>query len=197
MLSHAFTKREKMLLIILVLILLFLLWYQAIFVNVQNQVGSLNEQIGEQEDALTIDQAKSAQMSMMQAAIDQYKAQGATATAMPAFDNQQNVMNELNAILSSTNSYTLTFDDLDTSETGTVKRGVTLSFGCNSYDDAKTVLTNLAQGAYPCTIDSTSINDNSASSKSSYSSAGSGSSSVQAASSFTVTAHLTFYEKNS
>ena len=197
MFSYTFSKREKALIGVLVVILLFLLWYQFIFSNVQNQVDGLQTQISDAQENLTIDQTKLTQLSSMQKAIDQYKQLGLSAEAMPSFDNQQNVMNLLNSTLASTTSYTLTFDDLDTSEADIVKRGVTITFGCNTYDEAKAVLLSLQQGPYPCAIDSMNLADTSVKAISTYSNIGSGTSAGTVTSPYAVTAHVIFYEKSS
>ncbi len=112
----------------------------------------------------------------MQKAIDQYKQLGLSAEAMPSFDNQQKCYEPVNSTLASTTSYTLTFDDLDTSEADIVKRGVTITFGCNTYDEAKAVLLSLQQGPYPCAIDSMNLADTSVKAISTYSNIGSGTS---------------------
>lgn len=196
MLTYTFSRREKVLILALAIILIIFAWYQFVYVNVQNQISTLSQQIAEVQDAQVIDAAKIQKMNSMQKAIDQYKAEGLAKTTMPAYDNQQNVMNELNGLLATTTNYSLTFDALDTGTTGFVKRGVTLVFGCGSYADAELILTNLSTGVYPCSIDSMNIVDNTAStstSATSYSVVGSGSTTSTA--SVSVSAHATFTEK--
>ena len=196
MLKYTFSAREKVLLVILALIVVGLAWYQFVFVNVQNQISEIQSQTADAEDTVAVDQAKLVEMNKMQTAIKQYEAEGLKKTAMPSFDNTQNVMNQLNAILASTSNYALTFDDLDTTtETGVVRRGVTLTFGCASYADAKAVLVNLSQGAYPCEIDSVSMVDNTANTTTQSGIVGSGSSTNASTSAFAVTAHVIFFEK--
>jgi hypothetical protein len=198
MLTYTFSKREKALIVVFAVFLLVLAWYQFVFVNVQDQVSALNADIATAQDTVTTDTAKVSELKTMRAAIEQYKAEGLSPRTMPSYDNTQNLMNLLNAQLSGTTEYSIKFGDLDTtSESGVVLRGADLSFGCNSYADAKTVLASLAQGAYPCSIDSLAITDNTASKSSSGTSVvGSGTSSSTTPS-FSVTAHLTFYEKAS
>ena len=148
MLTYTFARREKLLLVLLGILLVAVVWYQLVFVGVQDQLTQIDSQIDDAESTLVIDTAKHDQMTRMQQAIDGYKAKGATTSVVPAYDNVQNVMAQLNVTLALTNSYSLSFDDLDTSQAGLVKRGVTLSFGSNSYDDAQTVIKALADGPY-------------------------------------------------
>jgi cell division protein FtsL len=197
MLTYTFSKREKVMLAALACILVLVAWYMLVFQNVNNQVSSLNSQIATVQDQTTVDSAKLAQMNTMQKAIDDSKAKGLKATALPTYDNVQALMASLNTTLASTNNYSLAFDNLDRSESKLVKRGVTMTFGCNSYADAKTIITAIKQGTYPCTIDSVSMTDNTVKTTSSYSNAGSGSSSAASSSNYGVSMHVTYFEKAS
>lgn len=195
MLTYTFSRREKVLILVLTIILVIFAWYQFVYVNIQNQLSTLDQQIAEVQDTQVIDAAKIQKMNTMQKAISEYQAEGLVKKTMPAYDNQQNVMNELNGLLATTTNYSLTFDALDTGTAGFVKRGVTLVFGCGSYADAELILTNLSTGAYPCSIDSMNIVDNTANtstSTTSYSVVGSGSTSTASVS---VSAHAVFTEK--
>lgn len=197
MLTYTFSKREKVMLVVLACILVIVAWYLLVFQNVNNQISSLNSQIATVQDQTTLDSAKLAQMNTMQKVIDENKAKGVKAVSLPTYDNVQALMAALNTTLSSTNNYSLTFDNLDRSDSKLVKRGVTMTFGCNSYADAKTIIIAIKQGAYPCTIDSVSMTDNTAKTSSFYSNVASGSSSAASTSSCGVSMHVTYYEKTS
>lgn len=197
MLTYTFSRREKGLLAVLACVLVLVLWYQFVFVNVQNQTTALDGRINDAKDQLVVDQAKITQMSSMQKSIDGYKSQGLVPTNMPKYDNMQNLMTILNTTLSQTENYTLKFDDLDTKEAGVAKRGVSLTFGCASYDAAKATISSLQKGIYTCSVDSVSITDTAASKTTSTSNIGSGSTSTASKSAYAVVAHLTFYEKTS
>lgn len=197
MLTYTFSKREKALLVVLAVILLAIVYYRFVFVAVNDQVDSLEGQIAQTEDQITVDTAKSLELKSMQAAIEDYEAAGRSQTTMPAYDNITPLMATLNGTLSVTNNFSLAFDELDGSETGLVKRGVTLDFTCADYATARGVIDALAQGRYPCSIESVSITDNVATSAATgYGIAASGSVDGEArADAYAVTAHLTFYER--
>lgn len=197
MLKYTFSKREKVLLVVLACILVLVAWYTLVYQNVNNQITSLNSQIATAQDQAAVDAAKVLQMNSMQKAIDENKAKGVKATALPTYDNVQALMAALSTTLAPTDNYSLKFDNLDWSESDMVKRGVTLSFGCNSYMAAKAVVTAIEQGAYPCTIDSVSMTDNTVKTTGTYSNVGSGSSSVSSTSNYGVSLHVTYYEKAS
>ena len=192
MLDYTFSKREKVLLVILALIAIGILYYQVIYRNVQDQLDSLNSQISEAQDETVTATAKLSKMKTMQAAIDSYKAAGLKATEMPSYDNITPLMAELNTTLASSSDYTLSFDDVDTSST-TVERGVDLTFGASSYASARSILDSLLQGSYPCSLDEFTITDNSATQSTSK---GYTVVTGTASSNVSVTAHFTFYEQN-
>jgi|GEM_PF-526094 hypothetical protein len=196
MLTYTFSKREKVLLVILAVILLAVVYYRFIFVAVNDQVDSLESQIAATEDQITVDTAKSLELKSMQAAIEDYQAAGRSQIVMPAYDNITPLMASLNGTLAGTNNFSLSFDELDGSESGLVKRGVTLDFTCADYATARSVIDALAKGQYPCSIESVSITDNVATSASTgYGIAASGSGDGARADAYAVTAHLTFYER--
>lgn len=196
MLTYTFSKREKALLVVLACMLVAVAWYVLVFQNVNSQVTLLNGQIANTQDQIIADTAKVAQVNSMQKTIDADKAKGMRAAALPSYDNVQALMAALNTTLSG-KQFTMKFDDLDWSQNGVVKRGVTMNIGCGSYSDAKTVITALEKGTYPCSIDSVSITDNTFKLTSMYSNIGSGSNSSTASANFSVTAHCTYYEKTS
>ena len=157
MLSRGFSTREKILLVVLVLLLLLLAWYLLVFQNVSNRMSTTESEIAEiqtQTEAANIQLAKK---QSMQKEIDKLKSSGTRKTTMPKYDNINNLMAQLNTILAATQDYTLSFDDLDFETEGLVKRGVTITFGCQTMADARSVMTALEQGAYPCSIDSASM----------------------------------------
>lgn len=161
MLKYTFSTREKALIVILAVIVLALLWYTLIFQNIDNQVKKVESDIATAQDKLAVDNAKLAQQKNMQDAIDRYVASGARIVPVPKYDNIQNVMTQLNVVLAGTSSFTMTFDDIKTTQSNTIERGVSLNFGCASYADAVNVLTNLARGPYPCRITECSISSSS------------------------------------
>ena len=157
MLKYSFSTREKTLIAIFAVIILALLWYVLIFQGVNEQAQKLDSEIATAKETITIDTAKLTQQKNMQDAIDRYVASGAKVVETPKYDNIQNVMDQLNSILASTTSYTISFDDIESKDGDTVARGVSLTFGCGSYEEAVGILTSFARGDYPCRINECSI----------------------------------------
>ncbi|MCH3968034.1 MAG: hypothetical protein PHR15_08995 [Atopobiaceae bacterium] len=191
MLTYTFSKREKVLIVLLALILIAMAWYELVFKGVQEQTSALEQQIADAQDTLTIDTAKVQQMTTMQKAVDSYEAAGSAASTTPKYDNIKNVMSTLDTALSGTASYSLSFDDLDTTQAGVVRRGVSVSFGCDTYDAAKAVISTLADGPYTCSVDSFTIAT--ASSKKTSSTIGTGNTGSAA---YSVSAHITYVESD-
>ena len=92
MLTYTFSKREKVLLVILAVILLAVVYYRFIFVAVNDQVDSLESQIAATEDQITVDTAKSLELKSMQAAIEDYQAAGRSQIVMPAYEDRKSVV---------------------------------------------------------------------------------------------------------
>ena len=187
MLKYTFSTREKVLIGIFAVIVLALLWYVFVFQNVQDQVRKIDAEIATAQDTLTIDTAKVAQKKKMEDAIARYVASGARITEVPKYDNIQNVMEQLNAVLAGTTNYSMNFDQVTPSENNSIERGITLTFGCGSYTDAVNILTSLARGQYPCRVTNCSISNN-ATNTSRTGNIGAG------AANYSVTAHLIYIE---
>lgn len=188
MLKYSFSTREKTLIAVFAVIILALLWYVFVFQNIDNQVREVDAKIATAQDKIGIDSAKLAQQQSMQDAIERYQQSGANPVAVPKYDNIQNVMAQLNSVLAGTSNYSMTFEDITTNDAGNIERGVALTFGCSSYDQAVSVLTSLARGQYPCRIEDFTITGGSTGSSAGFSSSGAA---------YTVTAHLIYIESAS
>ena len=155
--SINFTSREKGLLVVLVVLLCLLAWYLFVYQGTADELTRLDNQIVELETQTDAANVQLAQMESMRKQIDEKKSSGVKQTTLPDYDNIQPLMNQLYTILANTVDYELAFDDLDTSTEGLVKRGVTITFGCQSLEEGRNVMTALEQGLYPCSIDSASM----------------------------------------
>ncbi len=197
MLTYTFSQREKLMLAFLTILLLGVLWYKFVFEGVNNQLESLDSQIATAQDTLIVDSYKINTMRQMQEALEGYQSEGATMKVMPNFDNIGPLTAELNGTLSAATTYKLEFDkkssddkseeEANAASADTMQRGVKLEFDCDSYATARSILSALVGGKFPCTIDSLSIIDNSVRNGTRLA--------TNTGSAFSVTAHLTFYEK--
>lgn len=74
------------------------------------------------------------------------------------YDNQKPVMFELNSILRTTAQYSLSFGSVDAGGgNGLVRRQISLSYSCTTYEDAKKVLQRLHDSSYRCLLGDLSV----------------------------------------
>lgn len=157
MLNYTFSKREKVLLLILAIILLLLLWFVLVWQNVANEKMRYDADIAEAQAQTLVANNKASKLVVMQDAIAAQKAAGVKPANLPDFDNTTALMAQLDSILAKTTDYHLSFDDLDFGDEGVVTRGVTITFGCESIDAGRAVMTALEKGRFACSIDSATI----------------------------------------
>lgn len=186
MLTYTFSTREKVLLAILAFVAILIGWYQLVFVNIQNQVNTLNSEIAAAQDELTVNQSRATAMVGMKNTLKDYESKGYAPVHLPNYDNTQSLMAYLNGVLAASTDYNMSFDNPELSEDdGTVHRVGTISFGTGSYQEARAIAQNIARGPYPCQIDALQISDSK--------SQRGGSSGTGSA--FTSSLQVTFFEK--
>lgn len=162
MLTYTFSTREKVLIAVLGFVIVGILWYRFVFMNIQDQVARIDGQIATTQTELATLQAQSAAASKMQTAIAEYEKDGVKPVILPDYDNTQNLMAYLNGVLGSTENYGITFEDaVKDEEDGTIHRSGKITFGCDAYDEARSIVENIGHGPYPCHIDGFSIADKS------------------------------------
>ena len=89
-----------------------------------------------------------------------YAQQGYKAVVLPSYDNTQNLMAYLNAVLGSTPGYDIAFEPPTLNEKdSTVHRSGTISFDTNTYAEARSIIQSIAHGPYPCQVDEFGITD--------------------------------------
>ncbi len=163
MLTYTFSTREKIMLAVLAFVGVIIVWYQFVFVNIQSQLSSLDQQISSVQDEITVNQTRAASLNTMKETVAKYQAQGLTVALLPAYDNTQNLMAYLNGVLSSAQGYSMQFDTPELSEDdGTMHRSGLITFTTGSYAEARSIAEAIARGPYPCEINSLGITDKSA-----------------------------------
>ena len=151
-LSKQFTRREKILLVILALLLLFAAYFLAVHLPVTEALADIQAQKENISSDLMVLEAKQQRMEQMQAELDKILSQPNVAE-IPAYDNLQQVMDFLNTVLRSTSEYTLSFQGLQQPEKGDIlRRAMQMTFACPSYAEARSVIEQLQNCAYRCQI---------------------------------------------
>lgn len=163
MLTYTFSRREKALLLIFAILLLAIVWFVFVYQRTTNEITRLDSEISATQIQVSADRERVDQLDMMRNVIEQRKAEGAEPTVMPDYDNMRALMTELNGIMRSTQTYSLSFDEVVHEEGADhVDRGVRIDYTVASYRNAESIVKALAGGTYPCRIDSVSINDEAA-----------------------------------
>lgn len=182
MMKREFTQREKILLLVLVVLLLLTGYLKLFYEPVQKQYTAAQTQYDKASDTLMQEQAKLSNMKKMEAALKKLQGSGASAdVTIPAYDNSDNVMVQLDSILASAVNYQMTFTDV-VYDTELVSRPLKLTFTARNYDAAKAILTSLYNCKYRCALSDIAV------------SAGSDTANVRT-DGVTVSLTVTFYEK--
>lgn len=185
MITYKLSRREKALLFALAIVLVVIAWFMLVYQNTTDQITRIEGEISTVDSEIELDTARVARLADMRKVVEMRKAEGATITEVPTYDNMEPLMNELNRIMGAAETYTLTFDEIDRESSAEyVYRGVRINFSCGSYAAAESIIIALANGAFPCVIDSVAIVDNNARPSTSSSSA----------TSVSGYAHVTFFE---
>lgn len=156
-LSKQFTRREKVLLIILALLLLFAVYFLAVHRPVTEALDRIQAESETVSADLMVLEAKQQRMEQMQKELDEILAQPNVAE-IPTYDNLQQVMNFLNTVLHSANEYSLSFQSLQQQEDNSIlRRAMQMTFVTLSYKEARDMISQLQNCPYRCQLSDFSI----------------------------------------
>lgn len=147
------SPKDTVLIFVLIVILVGALYYLLFYSPLQNELAQIEIQSAELDTATAVTAKKIASMDAMQAELDEiFSRPEDEITEIAPYDNAKNMMNFLNGILSRSNEYELSSPDPNITEDGMVRRSVNLSFTCEDYATAKSILKDLASWNYRCLI---------------------------------------------
>lgn len=150
--------RETIMLLFLVVLLVGVCYYMFFYTPLQNEMASIATQSSDCDSQITISMGKVQKMDEMQAELDEIFSRPADEiTEIAAYDNKEVVLNQLYGILGRTSEYSLNFTDPEVQEDGTVRRNISMSFHCESYDAAKDVIRDLTDSHWRCLVSNLSI----------------------------------------
>lgn len=150
------TPREWMLLGVLAVMVVVAAYVLLFYMPMKEERESC---LAQAEDCRTQTEAAQTRLEnkqRMERELEEIFAEDPDPLAIADFDNLQAVMFELNSILAASQNYSLNFSTVDSSET-IVRRNISISFSCGSYDTAKAILQQLHDSAYRCMLDSLSL----------------------------------------
>ena len=148
--NRSFTTREKILLVVLTVLLLGVGYFKLFLQPMEQRVEAFQERQNTAQDQM---------MRKMEEELQQLKDSGAIPNAeVPVYDNIQNVMIQLNTILSQAMEYSLSFKEVSTDDTGMVFRPIDMTFTANDYDTVRSIVDDLYHCRYRCSVEDLSVN---------------------------------------
>lgn len=147
MMKRTISIRELILLGVLVIAVVY---YFALHKPLTAQMAEVQAQQTQVDTQLSAVMDKATEMKTMQKKLDDLRAaSGGSLKGLPAYNNLNAVLLELNTILSAAGNYTIHFDDEVFLDDGyTVSRSFNLHFQAASYDAAKNVLDQIKNSSY-------------------------------------------------
>ena len=150
------TMRERVLLVILGFLAVICAYVFLFYLPSEERLTGLEGRIAQSQMILEQSQAMVQRQQQMEQELEDLSASGNAPREMPAYDNLQAVMVELNSILADSQEYTLRFASADGEET-VAERRVTLPFTCADYDTAKGILRRLHDSDLRCQLEDVSL----------------------------------------
>ena len=138
--------RERVLLVLLAILAVVSGYVLLFYLPTTQRMESLHAQIAQAQELEAQLGARLATQQQMEQELEQLSAQGAQAPYMPAYDNLQAVMVELNTILASCQEYSISFQG-EQGEDPVFYRRVSIPFTCGSYEQAREILQKLHDSA--------------------------------------------------
>ena len=148
--SRDFTVREKIMLLVLTLILLFLGYYLVVDQPIRTAINEAKSQQEELSTEMMLLQTKAASLSRMQSELDSIE-QGGSLGKMGSYNNSKAELEELNQILQDANTYDISFSDV-TREGDLIRRSFSLTFSASNYNKAEDLVNRLCSGEWRCIV---------------------------------------------
>ena len=152
MLNRAFTKREKVLLLVLVMILLGLVYYRFVRLPVQERIAAADTTVLEQQ--MEMEQQKSAIIQQMQEDIENGQKEDTGIVA--SYDNLKAESAALNTIFAQATSFNFSFEQPVATDDA-VRRTINISFTATNYQIARRIIQQVHDCAYRCLITDISV----------------------------------------
>lgn len=156
--KNGISRRDAVMLILLVALLVSVVYYMGFYTPLQNEMQDIARQSNEIDNSIAQVSAKLAKMNTMKAELEEiFQRPSDEITEIAPYDNKEVVLNQLYGILAQTDDYSLNFTDPAIGSDGTVRRNITLSFSCSTYPAAKAVLSDLTESHWRCLLSNLSI----------------------------------------
>ena len=144
MLSN-FSRKEKLMIIVLAILLIGLLYYRFIHISVNERITSAKN------DAQVLQQELDLANARLKKAQGMESKMGPGMSKMGSYNSSKAETAFLNTVLANVPSYTVSFDEV-TRDKNQIRRNFQLRFTTDSYDSAVNIIKNLTEGEYRCLI---------------------------------------------
>lgn len=176
MLSRKFTLREIILLLIAILLLLGIFYYQVILKDYNEAKVTFNTaSLEDQESILT---AKAMKYKQMKTYIEEHADDNYGTVAV--YNNLSNEIEALSNVFTGIDNVSINWQEPSLTNT-IVRRNATITFDVSSYEQAKNIMKSINELEYKCIITSTSLSDGNTTS-------------ITSSSDITVELNVTFFE---
>lgn len=152
MMSREFTKREKILLLVMCVLLVGILYFEFVYKPVKANIKKYDT--AKLETTLQTEQTKSMSIKKMESGMATNKA--GNVGVVYAYNNVKRELKALNSIFSGTSSFNLEFAD-PVKDGDAVRRNVTITFTTGSYSSAKAIVKEIHNCKYRCLIRTISL----------------------------------------
>ena len=141
---RAFTTREKVLLVVLAVLIIGICYYKFLLQPINNDIEMYQLNTVTEQDMILQKMADRFKMREMEKELDEIHATG-DVKPLPAYDNAEKMLVDLNTILAKSDSYSLNFGSVEALEESPyiIYRPLSLSFSCSTYEQARGIIDEL------------------------------------------------------
>lgn len=150
MMKRSLSTRERTLLVILAILVLFAAYYLLVHRTVVDSLTDIESQKSLTETEITIAQGKVNRLKRMQNELEEIE-KSRVKSVVPEYDNLSKEIVFLNKVLEGTTDYTINFSSLTTTE-GIARRVANLSFTSSSYNVCCRIIEKLQNCEYCCRL---------------------------------------------
>lgn len=144
------TPRSRVLLVILLVVILGAGYLKLFWEPVAARQLAAENRIAQAQDEALLAQSKLLSMQQMEKKLDEIRSEADySPSIIPEYDNIDNVMIQLDEILSSAADYQLNFSELTLGDT-LIARPIRMTFSASNYDAARYILIQLYHCPYRC-----------------------------------------------
>ena len=135
--SRAFTKKEKILILVFVILILGMAYYRFVDMNVRSRLSAAKESVVVNQSELEISSSQLARLNNMDQELNSYEAGGTS--YMASYNNVKQELAVIDSILSSVKDYTISLQDpyLDGD---LIRRGVSIRFTTDGFAQALSII---------------------------------------------------------